>query len=104
MLAGSGYPADMPIVLWARWEGISLLLLLFLALPCKYIFQQPWLVRVLGPVHGVCFLLYLRALAEQTAAGNLTTRSAFVLMLAGCVPFGSFWSERRLRALELPGS
>jgi integral membrane protein len=39
-------------------EGISFLLLLFIAMPMKYIFDNPILVKYVGMGHGVLFILF----------------------------------------------
>ena len=43
----------------ATLEGISLLLLLFVAMPLKYIFDLPEFVRVIGMAHGLLFIGYI---------------------------------------------
>lgn len=40
-------------------EGISLLSLVFIAVPVKYWMGNPLFVRLIGPVHGTLFLLFL---------------------------------------------
>ena len=44
-------------------EGISFLTLLFIAMPMKYFMGMPEVVRVVGSIHGVLFLLYVGLLA-----------------------------------------
>ena len=39
-------------------EGVSFLILLFVAMPTKYIWGQPTAVRQFGSVHGLLFVLY----------------------------------------------
>ena len=39
-------------------EGVSFLLLLFIAMPLKYFFAFPVAVTVLGLVHGLLFILF----------------------------------------------
>jgi integral membrane protein len=41
------------------FEAISFLLLLGVAMPLKYIFDQPEMVRVVGMAHGVLWILYV---------------------------------------------
>lgn len=43
----------------ATLEGISLLLLLFVAMPLKYFFDLPQYVRVIGMIHGILFIGYM---------------------------------------------
>ena len=40
-------------------EGLSLLILIFVAVPMKYLYGNHHLSKTLGPVHGALFLLFL---------------------------------------------
>ena len=40
-------------------EGISFLLLLFIAMPMKYMLDNPVMVKYVGMGHGVLFMLFL---------------------------------------------
>lgn len=83
-------------------EGISLLALLFIAVPVKYTSGDPSLVRIIGPIHGVLFLLFilntLGAGIEQRWNFQTTT---WKVLVACMIPFGTFYIDRRiLRQLE----
>jgi len=39
-----------------RWEAVSLLVLLGIAMPVTYVYGYPMAVRVVGAVHGVLFM------------------------------------------------
>ena len=39
-------------------EGISYLLLVFIAMPLKYMFDYPLAVKIVGMGHGVLFILF----------------------------------------------
>ena len=43
-------------------EGISFLLLLFIAMPLKYIWDNPILVKYVGMGHGILFIVFLAVL------------------------------------------
>ena len=43
-------------------EGLSYLLLVFVAMPLKYMFDYPLAVKVVGMGHGVLFILFFLAL------------------------------------------
>ena len=43
-------------------EGLSFLLLVFIAMPMKYIWDQPLLVKYVGMGHGVLFIVFLLVL------------------------------------------
>lgn len=44
-------------------EGTTFLTLLFIAMPMKYFIGMPEVVRVVGSIHGVLFMLYVGPLA-----------------------------------------
>src|SRR5688572_20026438 len=82
----------------AFWEGISYLLLLFVAMPLKYGFGIDMAVRVVGMAHGVLFLGYCVTLAF--AARRLGARRTVLAFVLSFVPGGTFWLEARLRQDE----
>jgi integral membrane protein len=82
----------------AFWEGISYLLLLFIAMPLKYGFGADMAVRVVGMAHGVLFLAYCVTLA--LIARRLGARLSVVAFVVSFIPAGTFWLERRLRRSE----
>jgi integral membrane protein len=83
----------------AFWEGISFLLLLFVAMPLKYGFGIDMAVRIVGMAHGVLFLGYCVTLAF--AARRLGARRSLLAFVVSFVPGGTFWLEARLRRDEL---
>lgn len=78
-------------------EGISLLILLFVAVPIKYLLKDPAFVQAVGPVHGVLFLLFvlnaLRVGVEQNWSFKQTT---WKVLLACVVPFGTFYIDYKI--------
>ncbi|HEY8936404.1 MAG TPA: DUF3817 domain-containing protein [Cyclobacteriaceae bacterium] len=40
-------------------EGLSLIILIFVAMPVKYMLGNPVLVKSIGPVHGVLFIFFV---------------------------------------------
>ncbi|PTX99964.1 hypothetical protein DB346_19340 [Verrucomicrobia bacterium LW23] len=78
-------------------EGISLLLLVGVAMPLKYGLGIKIAVTIAGAVHGGLFLLFLAALfmaAESRKWGWGFIGGAFLSCL---LPFGFFWLEGHLR-------
>ena len=45
--------------LTALLEGISYILLLFIAVPIKYFLDDPTYVKLLGMPHGILFIAYI---------------------------------------------
>lgn len=82
----------------AFWEGISYLLLLFVAMPLKYGFGVDMAVRTVGLAHGILFLAYCATLA--LAARRLSARRSLVAFVVSFVPGGTFWLEARFRQDE----
>jgi len=82
----------------AFWEGISYLLLLFVAMPLKYGLGMDAAVRVVGMAHGVLFIAYIGTLA--LAWNRLGTNRGVLAFVLSLIPFGTFWLESRLRRDE----
>lgn len=78
-------------------EGISLLALLFIAMPMKYYFGNPAGTRIVGTVHGALFLLFifntLSAGVEYQWKFKTTT---WKVLLACMVPFGTFYIDQKI--------
>jgi integral membrane protein len=78
-------------------EGISLLLLLFVAMPLKYGFHLPEISKVMGTIHGALFLLFifntLSVGVEEQWKFKTTT---WKVLLACMVPFGTFYIDRKI--------
>jgi integral membrane protein len=78
-------------------EGISLLTLLFIAMPLKYFMGMPEIVKVVGWVHGILFIIYVGTLIMV----QVTQRWPFIFLLAAfaasVIPFGTFVLDKQLR-------
>lgn len=87
----------------AYLEGCTLLALVCVAVPLKRLAGLPDAVAVLGPVHGMCFLLYVAAVFD-TAARGPTPRAFLRQALAmSLLPGGTFWYFSRAgRVRERP--
>ena len=80
-------------------EGISLLILIFIAVPLKYVAASPSLVKTMGPIHGALFLLFifntLSVGVEQQWKFKETT---WKVLLACFIPFGTFYIDKKILA------
>ena len=77
-------------------EGVSFLILLFIAMPLKYLAAMPMAVVVTGWIHGVLFVLFGLALVRtKLTAGWPLSRCAMVFV-AALLPFGPFVIDRRM--------
>lgn len=78
-------------------EGVSFLVLLFVAMPLKYALHQPLAVRVVGMLHGVLFVAFLFTLARAAVQRRWSLGDALTILVSGLLPFGFLLVERRLR-------
>lgn len=74
----------------ALLEGSSLLLLLFVAVPLKYLFENPAGVKIIGPIHGLLFLLFVVLLMLHGIKKELKPSTVATGFVASFIPFGTF--------------
>jgi integral membrane protein len=84
----------------ALLEGISFVVLLFIAMPLKYLAGMPLAVKVTGWAHGLLFVLFILALAEAAAAHRWSLVRVVGAFIASLLPFGTFVLDARLRREE----
>lgn len=74
--------------------GLFLLVLVFVAMPLKYAFDRPLAVEVIGPIHGALYAVYLLAALHFAAQRRFGLLKTVALLLAGTIPFASFFADR----------
>jgi len=79
-------------------EGYSFLLLLFVAMPLKYLAGFPIATKIAGMLHGVLFIAFIYQLVIATEETPFTKKEAFIFFLASIIPFGSFYTDRICQA------
>ena len=79
-------------------EGLSFLVLLFIAMPLKYGWGQESAVRVPGFVHGALFMVFVYVLYVAQDERGWSGRCSLLLLGAAVCPFGFLMVDRRLRA------
>lgn len=83
-------------------EGISFLLLLFIAMPVKYMMDNPILVKYVGMGHGVLFVLFLVVLFAVCEKQKWSLSMFVMGLIASILPFGPFLFDMKLKKLEQP--
>lgn len=83
-------------------EGLSFLLLLFIAMPMKYMFDNPVLVKYVGMGHGVLFILFLIVLFAVCEKQKWSITIFLMGLAASILPFGPFIFDRKLKRFEQP--
>ena len=74
----------------ALFEGTSLLLLLFVAMPLKYYAEMSGAVKIIGPIHGVLFLVFIGLVLWHFLKSELGLVKTLFGFLASIIPFGTF--------------
>ena len=80
-------------------EGISYLILLFIAMPLKYAYDMPMAVKITGMAHGVLFVAYCMVLALCMKKFSWKMSFGVYLFIATLIPFGTFVTDRKLKFL-----
>ena len=81
----------------AAWvTGIGLLVLVFVAMPLKYLFGEPRPVALVGMLHGFFYMAYIVCTLILTERCRWRPFDALVILLAGTVPIASFVAERKV--------
>ncbi|MXO05701.1 DUF3817 domain-containing protein [Flavobacterium sp. HBTb2-11-1] len=78
-------------------EGTSLLILFFIAMPLKYIFEMPFLTQPIGTIHGALFLLFIFNTLSVGVEQNWKFKDTTWKVLLACViPFGTFYIDSKI--------
>ncbi|MDQ3432944.1 MAG: DUF3817 domain-containing protein [Actinomycetota bacterium] len=80
--------------------GIMLLVLVFVAMPLKYLADEPGPVDLIGPVHGLLYFGYVVIVLDLAFRRRWSLWRTLLVMLAGTIPFASFVAERRVTRAE----
>lgn len=81
-------------------EGISFLVLLFIAMPLKYLAHQPLAVTVVGGMHGILFVAFVILAREVKSEYKKDFNWLVKAGLASIIPFGTFYMDKQWRKEE----
>ena len=76
-------------------EGVSYLLLLFIATPIKYLQDDPSYVKMLGMPHGILFMLYVVLAIVIKKEMNWNNKTLGMVLIASVIPFGTFYVDKK---------
>lgn len=82
----------------ALLEGTSFLILLFIAMPLKYLAGMPLAVRIVGMAHGLLFVTFTVLLFGVAMERDWPLKKSVLAFVASLVPFGTFVLDRKLVA------
>ena len=81
-------------------EGYSYLILLFIAMPLKYLAGYPIYVKVAGMTHGILFILFALLLLKALDDAKWSHRESAIFFIASLIPFGTFFTDKMVKAYE----
>lgn len=79
----------------ALLEGVSYLLLLFIAVPIKYFGQDESYVKLLGMPHGLLFVVYVILAYLIKDQMRWRSKTFYLVLGASIIPFGTFYIDKK---------
>lgn len=77
-------------------EGISYLVLLVIAVPLKRFGGHPEAVEIIGPIHGLLFLLYVMTVIQAKIEFRWPIGRTLLALAASVIPGGTFWADQAI--------
>ncbi len=77
-------------------EGISYLVLLFIGVPLKRFGGNPDVVEVVGPIHGLLFVLYVLTVIQAKTEFRWPIGRTLLALAASVIPGGTFWADQAI--------
>lgn len=78
-------------------EGVSYILLIFIAMPLKYWAEMPLAVKYTGWAHGLLFMLYIMFLIMAWVEYKWSFKKSALIGVASLLPFAPFLVDRKLK-------
>lgn len=77
----------------AALEGLSYILLLFVAMPIKYWLGDEQYVKLLGMPHGILFVAYIIMAFLIKPYESWANKDFGIILIASIFPFGTFYID-----------
>ncbi len=88
------------LLMWAGFiEGVSTLALFFVAMPLKYMYDQPMAVTYVGMIHGFLFIGLIALFVIGKSIVPLSTKMVVGGIIGAVLPFGPFIVDVKLYKL-----
>ncbi len=85
--------------LLAMIEGISLLTLLFIAMPLKYYADITQIVPIIGMIHGLLFMAFMVSSLNISHKLNWPIFFWLLVFISSIVPAGTFLMDLKLKKI-----
>jgi len=82
-------------------EGISFLVLMFIAMPLKYFYAMPMAVKIVGWIHGILFIAFLLLAWNYKNDKSKNFKWFALAFAASLLPAGTFFFDRKLKKEEI---
>jgi integral membrane protein len=76
--------------------GIGLAVLCFVGIPLQYAGHHPSVVQIVGPVHGIFYIIYLVACLDLAGRARFSLLQLLGMVCAGWLPLLAFFMERKV--------
>jgi len=80
----------------AFMEGLSYIVLLFIAMPLKYLANEPSMVRIVGGIHGFLCVLFIILMLIVWLEKKWSFKTVVLVFLSSLVPFGTFYIDHKI--------
>ncbi len=84
----------------ANLEGWSFLILLFVAMPLKYLAGILIATKIVGMIHGVLFIWFIISLFFAAKEYKFQAKLTIGAIIASLLPFGTFFLDKKLKPLD----
>ncbi len=81
-------------------EGVSFLVLLFIAMPLKYFAGMPMAVTIVGGLHGALFVAFMVFIYLVRDKYNKSLGWGVKAFVASIIPFGTFYMDKEWKREE----
>lgn len=77
-------------------EGYSFLVLIFIAMPLKYMYGVAIAVKIVGMIHGILFIAFIALLLLTSQEIKWPVKQSAIFFIASLIPFGTFFTKRKI--------
>ncbi len=76
-------------------EATSFLVLLGIAMPLKYIWDMPQMVKMVGMAHGILFVAYILMAIYISTLLKWNLKTLAIVIFCSVLPFGPFYADKK---------
>ena len=81
-------------------EGYSYLLLLFVAMPMKYMLGIAIATKIVGMIHGILFIAFIVLLVKAWEETKWSMKESIIFFIASLIPFGTFFTKKKINSYK----